>query len=187
MKTCSEIREILDAFADGELDRRSARLVKKHLSSCSTCQRDFDAAQLVNSRLRETADKTVPAPDLADSIMAVLPERRVVRVRRFSSAWATAFAVLLAALSIWAFSPGHRGLTPLITGSRMAMAPDAQKQPPNAMCQAYCQAKQAGKAPALQPLPRKPLNEKCAAYCKAKAEGRAVGPPPLPSYIPHRG
>ncbi len=181
MRTCDEILEMLDEYADGELDSKSAKLVKKHISTCLGCHEQLEAITLINTRIREAADLSAAVPDLSDSVMAALPELRRAPVGRFRLVWG-ACAALVIAFAVWAYSPDHRGLLPAPSPTQMAMAPgDADKKPANPMCTAYCEAKLAGKAVGPPPPARKPLNAKCADYCRARAAGKAVGPPPLPS------
>ena len=80
---CDRFREAASARIDGEPIGLSASALEHHLATCVDCARWLDAATRLTRQARlSSAD----VPDLADRILdgAVLPARRMLRVRRWT-------------------------------------------------------------------------------------------------------
>lgn len=105
---CDEIRKLIHAYADGELDLVRSLEVEQHLKSCAQCAEEKNAIQSLRNALRQN-DLAWRAPDsLRTEIRKMVrvdePARESVRVRptgnfqlwvwRLLAGGATAFAVL---------------------------------------------------------------------------------------------
>ena len=55
-----EVREMLGAFADGELTRRKHRLVAAHVSSCQWCQSDLALQRSLAQALQRELVRVAP-------------------------------------------------------------------------------------------------------------------------------
>ncbi len=73
---CSEFRELVDAWVDGELDVTEEARLQAHLESCVDCREERELAASVASQLR-----ALPEVDLPESVAAA--------VRRKTRAWPT--------------------------------------------------------------------------------------------------
>jgi anti-sigma factor RsiW len=71
---CSEFRELVDAWIDGELDAAEETRLAAHLESCVGCRQERELAASVRSQLR-----ALPEMDLPESVAAA--------VRRKTRAW----------------------------------------------------------------------------------------------------
>lgn len=50
---CRQVRKVLQAFLDGEIDAHRAELVAAHLESCSRCRVEADTLERVIAELRQ--------------------------------------------------------------------------------------------------------------------------------------
>ena len=50
---CRQVRKVLQAFLDGEIEAHRAELVAAHLESCSRCRVEADTLQRVITELRQ--------------------------------------------------------------------------------------------------------------------------------------
>ena len=85
---CNERFDQLEAYADGELSRAERAELEGHLQACSTCRERLEKLQVIRRCVRDSLAEPIPAPDLADSIMANLPSSRTPLVRRWALGWA---------------------------------------------------------------------------------------------------
>ncbi len=58
---CERIRSRLDDHHDGELSAFMARLVRRHLSTCSDCRHEFDILERTIETIRTVQAPRVPA------------------------------------------------------------------------------------------------------------------------------
>lgn len=70
--SCSEIRDDLKAFADGELSVSARTAVDRHVSECSDCRGELEEIRRLTTELR-AIDTAVPRADLRKRIMAQIP------------------------------------------------------------------------------------------------------------------
>jgi anti-sigma factor RsiW len=71
---CSEVKELLSAFLDGELEEAPRRGVAAHLKGCAACRREM---QLLASLDEALGRLSAPAaPDVAGRVLARLHRRR---------------------------------------------------------------------------------------------------------------
>ena len=61
--TCAECRDLIDAFADGELPGEDAVAVRAHLAGCAECSRELASITATSRRIGETFVKH-QAPDV---------------------------------------------------------------------------------------------------------------------------
>jgi len=98
---CAEIRNLLHAYADGELDLVRSLEVEQHLKSCATCAAEIKSLQSLRDALRQN-DLVYRAPNaLRKEIQKMVRTAREdarptinLWLWKFIAASATAFAVL---------------------------------------------------------------------------------------------
>jgi len=104
---CADIRKLIHAWADDELDLVRSLEVEQHLKSCPACARERDAIQSLRDALRQN-DLTFRAPDLLRMEIRKLahadepardredaPSGIQLWIWRLLAGGATAFAVLM--------------------------------------------------------------------------------------------
>ena len=79
---CDQITPYLPGYAGGDLRPDTARIVTKHVASCTSCRADLARLERVQVGLSTIAQReVVPPPYLVDAILeqtAELPRRRVL-------------------------------------------------------------------------------------------------------------
>jgi anti-sigma factor (TIGR02949 family) len=60
---CDQVRDLLDAYHDGELPASERAAVERHLTSCESCARDYDQLRQLSNTMREQMPP-LAAPDL---------------------------------------------------------------------------------------------------------------------------
>jgi anti-sigma factor RsiW len=103
--TCDEVRQLLHAYIDDELDIATSLQMEKHLPDCSACQKELNAAQAAKRAVAQPAIY-YPAPSalrdrLKQAIRAEIGETETLPSVRLSIPWwkrPTAFSGLAAAL-----------------------------------------------------------------------------------------
>src|SRR5687767_2695057 len=88
MSSCTEIRDELKAYADGELAGSLRGSVCQHVERCAACGRELDEIQSLSRQLREL-DTAVPRPELRSRILAHVPAAEIQSSRRLSPWWRT--------------------------------------------------------------------------------------------------
>jgi anti-sigma factor RsiW len=71
MPDCSEIRPLLSAFGDGELEPPELLSVARHLAECTDCERETADFSSLGTQLRDTLESTVGSIPLAGFTEAV--------------------------------------------------------------------------------------------------------------------
>jgi predicted anti-sigma-YlaC factor YlaD len=105
---CAEVRRLLEAMVDGDLDRARRTAVRDHLRQCAACAAASDEAASLPSRLRALSSPD-PPPSLVASVLARVPRRQ----RLGSLGWGLlAPEALLVAFIVWYVS-GPTGLADL--------------------------------------------------------------------------
>lgn len=74
VNTCERIRPRLPAYADGELNKKQAAAVHKHVCDCPSCEREWKRLCQMTALLRETAAYDEPSVALHASIMRAVSE-----------------------------------------------------------------------------------------------------------------
>ena len=126
---CSEVSELLSAYADGEVSGREAARLKAHIEQCDACRAELEALGALQSRLTEMMGEPMEGTDVSDLVMASLPARRRPLFLRW--AWVGAAACLLALIGLRLMLPtGHSRRTPQrTTTSRPAHMVPARSVP----------------------------------------------------------
>src|SRR5262245_44598381 len=122
--TCRNVRQLHDAFVDGELSASLTAEVHAHMLQCPACQREVEMLRACGSVIaRDRSSEPVLDAGFADRVMAVLPNMRAARpaprlsindaleTRRgrrrrlirnvFSSTWPAAAAAMFFGAIIW--------------------------------------------------------------------------------------
>ena len=68
--SCHRARELIDPFIDGELDRRQAGALRRHLNECRACKLGYRNQLTLHSGLKDTSLHYRPADDLRERIRA---------------------------------------------------------------------------------------------------------------------
>ncbi len=156
-KQCSEIREQLHAFADGELEPKAARELERDIEGCPDCKAELTELRAVMALAHEAVNAPAADVDLAgfyDGVMARIaaedaaeakaPAARdeapglmqrlsawlgeLVRFERPMAAAGVAFAMALAVGALWYAQQGANGGEPGgVTGPQLV---DAEKGQP---------------------------------------------------------
>jgi anti-sigma factor RsiW len=79
MSDCSEIRPLLSAFEDGELEPSELLSVARHIAECHDCEREAADFSTVGIQLREALESTVSSLPLAGLAEAV--QSRISHIR----------------------------------------------------------------------------------------------------------
>jgi anti-sigma factor RsiW len=102
--TCGEVREILFAFLDSELDAALSIELQRHLERCPDCAREAEIERTIRRHLVRTLESSASTPAFDEpALRDLLPRARARRVRlRRRAPLAAALAVALAvSLSAW--------------------------------------------------------------------------------------
>ncbi len=79
MKDCKQIQEMLEAYADGELNSEQAALVAQHVANCPHCKALLDEYLALNAAI---ADCAMHAPEgFAERVMAAVDREKAVNVK----------------------------------------------------------------------------------------------------------
>ena len=79
MKDCKQIEDLLEAYADGELNKEQAALVAQHVANCPHCKALLDEYLALNAAI---ADCAMQAPeDFAERVMAAVDREKAVNVK----------------------------------------------------------------------------------------------------------
>ena len=99
---CEEVKELLDEYICGELDREQSRQVKEHLDTCDRCRMEYEQLKTLK---KSFADLAEPVPeDFNDKLMRrIRGEKRHAFINRISAGVAAA-VVLVCVIGI-----GYRG------------------------------------------------------------------------------
>ncbi len=95
--TCEEIRDLLSAYADGEVDLVRALEIERHLADCPACAAALASLRSLGARLADPVLYHAPPPALAKRVRASLRPRSFPW-RRVALGVA---AALLAAAGLW--------------------------------------------------------------------------------------
>jgi|GEM_PF-6289361 len=86
---CYEIFDTLVIYADGELDAERITEVEQHLSACSMCRQRLEKLQIIERGIQKSLSEPVEAPDLTESIMERLPNKRMPVFPKWVLGWAS--------------------------------------------------------------------------------------------------
>jgi predicted anti-sigma-YlaC factor YlaD len=112
---CEELRSLLEAYRDGELDERTRAKAEAHLVSCHACAQVLEERDRFGTLLQETLDTAAP-PELVAALHADARSVRPARTRRIvwlTAAPLAAAAVLAVLLLTGRETPRERGIVGL--------------------------------------------------------------------------
>lgn len=117
--TCDQVRQLLHAYLDDELDLPTALQMETHLPDCPNCQKELEAAQVVRTAVAQPAvyypASSILRDRLTQAIRSHVAQIEPSSAITFSSPWwkkpmafsGLAAAVLLLIGSALLFSPSH--------------------------------------------------------------------------------
>jgi len=104
---CDEIRPLLDAFAEGELESPRQQTVEEHLKQCLSCQKELSAIRRTVRLLTEFGEVDEPA-DFAQQVRQRIETRRTRHIldrllprRPLTRMLAGATCLILAGFGVW--------------------------------------------------------------------------------------
>ncbi len=126
---CRKVMNLISAYIDGELTGAEMLAIRRHLSECSECTREYESLRGLKeamSRLRTV----VPRKDLAAAVVAKIEEQQFTRTHRFGT-WAarltfaklspvTAALAVFGAALVLLTAGGMEGFNPDISGNQTA-------------------------------------------------------------------
>jgi len=125
--SCQKILSLLSVYMDGEAEARNADAVEKHLATCASCAREFEALRRTAGMLRTTAEIEPPASLLAQietatvnqpgfraKLLTAFATWRMPQQARWLAAGAAATGVLI---GILVSHPGTKQTAPTPTAS----------------------------------------------------------------------
>jgi len=77
---CKATRQMIGAYADGELDARGAYDVESHLRECTSCAAELKSVRATSALVREKAPRYKAPSDLRASVRDAIAPRRSFRV-----------------------------------------------------------------------------------------------------------
>ncbi len=179
MVDCSEIRPLLSAFGDGELEPPELLKVARHLAGCSDCERESADFSAVGIHLRDTLESAVssiPLAGLTEAVQARISQLRPSLWSRFER-WLEAVdervsatlslasaAIAIAALTAIILTPYAREYT---AGHDVQVAASAPVRPAAA-------AAQTRMAEAIAPAERALVEDSRAIISRLESENPAV-------------
>ena len=132
---CSDARENLSAFLDGELDRKSAAVVESHLAECGACRAELESLRGLVGTLHAMPKRHAPA-DVERAVVSQL-ERDALFAKpaapRRRRTWAVIFgstaaaALLVAAVGIYIVRHGAPARTETPAGTSLALGAEFRK------------------------------------------------------------
>lgn len=106
---CRDLKELLSAYADGELSRTQKEFVEEHLAGCADCRATLEGYRAVNQKLT-TLRKTPTMSDIKGSTMSSIKGKRmrkpIQRWLRPSLAIIPVAVILIAIMIIQPWIPG---------------------------------------------------------------------------------
>jgi hypothetical protein len=82
MKNCKEIKQMLSAYADGELSDEEKMAVDRHIRTCSECKKALDVQLGLHTKLLTVANTPV-SPDVNGAIMSAITGNGTRKSRRW--------------------------------------------------------------------------------------------------------
>jgi len=178
---CTQARDRLSEYQDGDLDAAAATAVAAHLRGCGECAADAEALAAVRDRLRALSPCPAPPDLLARVVAAVEAETPKPFLSRFRIPLEAAAAVLLFASVYWyqrtAPPPAppaavSTAQAPVAQAPKAASVPDASSDP---------SAGKGSSLPASVPLPKRKTAKEGAPAAPASGKPRTWTAADLPS------
>lgn len=83
MKTCDDIKTLIQAFVDGELPAGENNELQNHLKSCSNCRTEFESAKKLNKMLADNLTKVELPPYFEAKLWARIENEKRVHGKQF--------------------------------------------------------------------------------------------------------
>jgi len=126
---CKEIKELLEAYVEGELDTSEQMEVDRHVNSCESCRRELELTRCVPKLVSALETPAVPDGIVSDALEQLRSTpRRQRRWARISEALSSrkwqiaAFASLLILISVISIGYQRMDKTSQITDEQVASA-----------------------------------------------------------------
>ena len=120
--TCTELQQLLNAYADTELSLETSIEIQKHLASCDPCSRELQNILVLRNALKSHELYFTPAATLQSRIFANIETNSPVTAGRratlftgwsIAASFAAAACLIFIGLALW-----HSGLGTTKVGSR---------------------------------------------------------------------
>ena len=82
MKNCKEIKQLLSAYADGELSDEEKKVIDQHIEACPECKKALNVQLELHAKLNTIAN-TPALPDMYSSIMYAITDTATRKSRRW--------------------------------------------------------------------------------------------------------
>jgi hypothetical protein len=115
-----EMRNLLNAYLDGELQGRRLQEMESHLGSCEDCQRELEELRMISERLQADTALEAPSPErfIANLTLSLPRKSQTERPQKsFSLAW---WLVPAGLLMTWVFIQTVYALTDIVTAANLA-------------------------------------------------------------------
>jgi hypothetical protein len=137
MKNCKEIKQLLSAYADGELSGEERKAIDKHIETCTGCKKALDAHLELHAQLLTIAD-TPALPNVDSSIMSAITGIATRKSRRWLRPVLVATPIVLVAAILLTILLPSLILTPKTVLARaQAALPDIQSYQMTSACYTY--------------------------------------------------
>jgi len=105
---CSQVKQKIPLWLDGEIETTEAELIEAHVKSCRNCQDEMEFWQELGDTLREDLGEIKAPPGFTTTVMAQLSRQQSNGLGRFIAGWKRNLAVaatflLMAAGSVGAY------------------------------------------------------------------------------------
>ena len=107
--SCDEVRDLLHAYADGELDLVRSLEIERHLEACAACAQACADLRAVSAALKTASLRFEPPKGLRERVRSSVRRASRTRVVPLAALWrgvAAAAALLLVVLAGWAILRG---------------------------------------------------------------------------------
>jgi anti-sigma factor RsiW len=84
---CTQVRSVIECYADGELDALTSATIERHLEQCAGCQGAIERLRSLSQLVREAAPYYAAPDRLSRRIRASVQERDAAPPRQVAGAW----------------------------------------------------------------------------------------------------
>lgn len=116
IRNCTEVRPLLMAYLDSELDATTTLSLSEHLSNCESCRSRLEAEQQIEAGLAEIARNESMPRDVGARLDELLASQAGAAARRpwiLQLSGMAAAALVLVALGLWLQDDGNQSAPPL--------------------------------------------------------------------------
>lgn len=122
---CSEVRELLFAFLDNELEAARSIELQQHLERCCDCAREAEIERLVGKHVVSSLEASAPLSAADENHLlefAVRPRAKRLQRRRLALLTAVLAAGVLGSASIWLLARRGENATPAPLSTELLVA-----------------------------------------------------------------